>query len=202
MNATAMFNKRENEQDSSGTARNAATLPGADAGGARSAGGGKAAVIGPTISINGELKGQEDLVVEGTIEGTVELKQNTLTIGPQGTLKAQVYAHTILVDGTVDGDLYASERISIRKSARIEGNILAPRISLEDGAKFRGTIDMDAESEAFTRVFKAQTASPSPGRGSGPADKSTDVSKEPGPGHSDKGLGSGKAAGKPTQSTA
>jgi len=81
------------------------------------------------------------------------LKNNTLTVGTQGTLDAEVFAHTILVEGTVNGDLYASENISIRKSARIRGNILAPRISLEDGAKFRGSIDMDADSEAFRKAF-------------------------------------------------
>jgi cytoskeletal protein CcmA (bactofilin family) len=197
-----MFNKREHEQDSSDTPR-AAPSTGPGNGGNRAVATGSRAVIGPTISVNGELKGQEDLIVEGTIEGTVELKQNTLTIGSQGTLKAQVYAHTILVDGTVNGDLYASERISIRKSARIEGNILAPRISLEDGAKFRGTIDMDAESEAFTRVFKPQTASPSQSRAARPADKPAEASKAPNaPGQPDKGTTSGKTAGKPTQSTA
>lgn len=150
-----MFNKRDHESDSSDRSREIGAAQSSRGG--MSAGGsgasGATAIIGPSISINGELKGQEDLVVEGTIEGTVELKQNTLTVGSKGTIKAQVYAHTILVDGTVNGDLYASERISIRKSARIEGNILAPRISLEDGAKFRGSIDMDAESEAFRKVF-------------------------------------------------
>lgn len=203
MNATAMFNKREHEQDSSTETRTTGASSAPDAGTARSAGTGKSAVIGPTISINGELKGEEDLIVEGTIEGTVELKQNTLTIGPQGTLKAQVYAHTILVDGTVNGDLYASERISIRKSARIEGNILAPRISLEDGARFRGTIDMDAESEAFTRVFKPQGAPASPGRDARPTGRSPEASKESSANRADnKGMGADKTAGKPTQSTA
>jgi len=113
----------------------------------------RAAAIGPSITIEGVLKGEEDVVVEGRIKGTVELKKNTLTIGNQGTIEAQVFAHSIDVDGTVNGDLYASERISIRKSARIKGNIVAPRVSLEDGAKFQGAIDMDTDSEAFRKAF-------------------------------------------------
>ncbi|MDT8448998.1 MAG: polymer-forming cytoskeletal protein [Wenzhouxiangellaceae bacterium] len=124
---------------------------------------GQAAIIGPSISINGQLSGDEDLIIEGRVKGTVQLKKHTLTVGSQGTLDAEVYANTILVDGTVNGDLYASERISIRKSAKIDGNILAPRISLEDGARFRGSIDMDAESEAFRKVFGSQAGSKSAG---------------------------------------
>jgi len=184
-----MFNKREQEHDAAERARGASAS--ATSGTSSRSGGanGPAAVIGPSISINGELRGQEDLVVEGQIEGTVELKQHTLTVGSQGTLKAQVYAHTILVDGTVKGDLYASERISIRKTARIEGNILAPRISLEDGAKFRGSIDMDAESEAFRNVFQPRSSKPS----SPPSTKEPSGSARAG--DSSGGSGSGTSAG-------
>lgn len=114
---------------------------------------GRSAAIGPSITIEGLLKGEEDVVVEGRIKGTVELKKNTLTIGSQSTIEAQVFAHSIDVDGTVNGDLYASERISIRKSARVKGNIVAPRVSLEDGARFQGAIDMDTDSEAFRKAF-------------------------------------------------
>lgn len=155
-----MFNKREQHEDMPSTtprADTAGAAPRKEAGDSR----GSAAVIGPSIEIDGQLKGEEDLVVEGRIKGTVTLKQHTLTVGSQGTLDAEVFAHSILVDGTVNGDLYASERISIRKSARIQGNILSPRISLEDGAKFRGSIDMDPESEAFRKAFGKQTAAPS-----------------------------------------
>jgi len=198
-----MFNKRENEHDPADRGRNAgsSSTPGGPDRPTGAGSSGATAIIGPSISINGELKGQEDLIVEGTIQGTVELKQNTLTIGSQGTIKAQVYAHTILVDGTVDGDLYASERISIRKTARIEGNILAPRISLEDGAKFRGSIDMDSESEAFRKVFQPRTgASPAP-KATGAADKSaSDSGERTAPDSPLKGEAGKNATGKPTQS--
>ncbi|MDT8408509.1 MAG: polymer-forming cytoskeletal protein [Wenzhouxiangellaceae bacterium] len=104
--------------------------------------------------------------MEGRIKGTVSLQKNTLTIGAQGRIDAEVFAHTILVDGTVNGDLFASEFISIRKSARIDGNVLAPRISLEDGAKFRGSIDMDTDSEAFKKAFSFRAETAAPGKSS------------------------------------
>jgi cytoskeletal protein CcmA (bactofilin family) len=184
-----MFNKREHQDEPQRTATgDASPEPARSApAGAR---GGQAAVIGPSIEIDGKLKGDEDLVVEGRIKGTVMLKQHTLTVGNQGRLDAEVYAHSILVDGTVHGDLYASERISIRKTARIEGNILAPRISLEDGAKFRGSIDMDAESEAFRKAF-GQQAGRAAGAPSKPSSPSAGASPAATP-----ATGSGGEAGK------
>lgn len=164
-----MFNKRETSENENPTRsgfdnQSPAANQAAPAAPARSpAGAAGTATIGPSISIDGTLKGEEDLTVEGRIKGTVQLKTHTLTVGAQGTLDAEVYAHTIFVEGTVNGDLYASERISIRKSARVKGNILAPRISLEDGAKFRGSIDMDSDSEAFRKAFGSKTSAPASG---------------------------------------
>lgn len=160
-----MFNKRE-QQESSRNVQNP-SQPTAESQPQRSAPatGGRIATIGPSLAIQGELRGDEDLVVEGKFKGTIQLKKNTLTIGTNGSIDAEVYAHTILVDGTVNGNLYASERISIRKSARITGNLFAPRISLEDGARFRGSIDMDSENEAFRKAFAqgpSAAASPTP----------------------------------------
>ena len=157
-----MFSKKDGGESASETTRThaQAAAPKPSSGRSNS---GSTATIGPSIRINGDLAGEEDLVVEGRLTGTVELKSHTLTIGPQGQVEARVYAHTILVEGTVNGDLYASERISIRQSARIEGNIYAPRISLEDGARFRGSIDMDSDNESFRKAFgsgKAGSAAP------------------------------------------
>jgi cytoskeletal protein CcmA (bactofilin family) len=76
----------------------------------------------------------------------VQLKNNSLTIGSQGKVRADVYAHTINVDGFLEGDLYGSERVHIRKSAQVRGNVTSPRVSLEDGAKFRGSIEMDPQA--------------------------------------------------------
>jgi cytoskeletal protein CcmA (bactofilin family) len=104
------------------------------------------AVIGPSIQIEGTLRGQEDVFVEGEVTGTIQLQSNTLTIGNSGKIKADVYAHTVFVEGTMDGDLFGSEQVIIRKSARVRGNITSPRVTLEDGATFKGSIEMDPES--------------------------------------------------------
>lgn len=106
----------------------------------------EAAVIGPSITIDGDVRGEEDLLIEGEVSGTVQLKSNSLTIGPQGKVRADVYAHSIYVDGYLEGDLYGSERVHIRKSAQVKGNVTSPRISLEDGAKFKGAIEMDPQA--------------------------------------------------------
>jgi len=104
------------------------------------------AVIGPSIQIEGTLRGQEDLFVEGEVTGTIQLQNHTLTIGAQGKIKADVYAHTVFVEGSMDGDLFGSEQVIVRKSAKVHGNITSPRVTLEDGAAFKGSIEMDPES--------------------------------------------------------
>lgn len=104
---------------------------------------GGAAVIGRSIRIDGDLRGEEDLKIDGDVNGTVQLTNNTLTIGEQGRISANVYAKAVTIDGCMDGDVFGSERVSIRKNAQVNGNITAPRVSLEDGAKFKGSIEMD-----------------------------------------------------------
>jgi cytoskeletal protein CcmA (bactofilin family) len=104
------------------------------------------AVIGASIHIDGDLRGEEDLLIEGEVNGTVQLRNNSLTIGPQGKVRADVYANSIYVDGFMEGDLYGSERVAIRKSAQVRGNVTSPRVSLEDGAKFKGSIEMDPQA--------------------------------------------------------
>jgi cytoskeletal protein CcmA (bactofilin family) len=104
------------------------------------------AVIGPSIHIDGDLRGEEDLLIEGEVNGTVQLRNNSLTIGAQGKVRADVYAHSIYVDGLMEGDLFGTERVHIRKSAQVRGNVTSPRVSLEDGAKFKGSIEMDPQA--------------------------------------------------------
>jgi len=104
------------------------------------------AVIGPSIQIEGTVRGQEDVFIEGEVTGTIHLQNNTLTVGTQGKIKADVYANTVYVEGSTEGDLYGSEQVIIRKSAKVRGNITSPRVSLEDGATFKGSIEMDPES--------------------------------------------------------
>jgi cytoskeletal protein CcmA (bactofilin family) len=131
-----------------GSARQESGAPRTESSHARNPGAGsrEAAVIGPSIHIDGDLRGEEDLLIEGEVNGTVQLKNNSLTIGPQGKVSADMYAHSIYVDGYVDGDLYGSERVHIRKSAQVRGNVTSPRVSLEDGAKFKGSIEMDPQA--------------------------------------------------------
>ncbi len=114
--------------------------------GASGSGSGEMAVIGRSIRIDGDLQGEEDLRIEGRVTGTVKLVNNSLTIGKEGEIHADVYAKAITVDGVMEGDLFGAEQVAIRRNARVKGNITAPRVSLEDGAHFKGSIEMDAEA--------------------------------------------------------
>jgi len=105
--------------------------------------GGDAAVIGRSIQIIGDLRGGEDLRIEGDVSGTVELKNNALTIGKEGKVNADMYARSIAIDGEINGDLYASERVTVHVNGRVQGNIIAPKVSIEEGAHFKGSIEMD-----------------------------------------------------------
>ncbi len=124
-------------------------------------------MIGPSIHIQGDLQGEEDLVIEGEVKGTIFLKSNNLTIGGQGKVKANVYAKTVTVEGHMEGDLYAAERVSIRKAAHVLGNVVSPRVSLEDGARLKGSIEMDPE--AIQSVFNSQPGIKGVGASSSPA---------------------------------
>jgi len=99
--------------------------------------------IGQTIFIKGELTGTEDLTIEGRVEGKIELKDHNLTIGPNGKIKADVYAKSIVITGELLGNAYASEKVEITNAGILKGDIVAPRIVIADGAQFKGTVDMD-----------------------------------------------------------
>ena len=122
----------------------------------------EAAVIGPSIHIEGNLHGEEDLVIEGEVKGTVHLKHHSLTIGAKGKVTADVYANAINVDGYMCGDLYGAERVHIRKTAQVEGNVSSPRVSLEDGAQFKGSIEMDPSSETLKSAFAERRSARAP----------------------------------------
>lgn len=104
--------------------------------------------IGATVFVKGEIQGNEDLVVEGEVEGQINLKDHNLHLGPKSRVRAAIYAKTVTIEGEVRGDVYASERLVIKKTGRLSGNIVAPRLVLEDGSRFKGTIDMDKAVEA------------------------------------------------------
>ncbi|MBN4078783.1 polymer-forming cytoskeletal protein [Gammaproteobacteria bacterium AH-315-C21] len=106
------------------------------------------ATIGSSIAIKGDLVGEEDLVVHGRIEGTVTLKQNSLLVGKDGHIKADIRARIIVIEGRVEGGLFGDEQVIIKKSGSVQGNIEAPRVALEDGCKFKGSIEMGVASKS------------------------------------------------------
>ena len=142
--------------------------------------GGGPAMIGPSITIKGDVSGDEDLVIQGRIEGKVNLAQHNVTIGPEGRVKADVNGRVVVVEGEVEGNLRGQEQIILRHTAKVQGSIAAPRVSLEDGAVFRGGIEMDAS-----------------GKPPKPADEKAAVPKAEAHAEADR---SGKPAG-PTDST-
>jgi cytoskeletal protein CcmA (bactofilin family) len=105
------------------------------------------AVIGSTISIKGDLTGEEDLSIEGRLEGKIESRRHSVTIGKNGRIKGDIYAKTITIDGTVEGNLYGEEQLVVRQSGTVRGNIVAPRVALEDGSNFKGSIDMSPKDK-------------------------------------------------------
>ena len=106
-----------------------------------------ASVLGPTLRFKGELVADEDLLIQGQLEGSIEHSQS-LTIGTEGGVKGNIRARTVFIDGTVEGDVHGVESVTVRETARVRGNIFAPRVGLADGAKFTGRIDMDSAEAA------------------------------------------------------
>jgi cytoskeletal protein CcmA (bactofilin family) len=124
--------------------------------------------IGKSVIIKGELNGSEDLTIEGAVEGKIELRQNVLTIGPNGKIKAQVFAKSVVILGEVTGNVTASEKVDIRDNGSVDGDIAAPRVAIAEGAHFRGSIDMQrpggasgAKGEGKPEV-KAAAPAPAP----------------------------------------
>ncbi len=104
--------------------------------------------IGKSVIIKGELSGSEDLTIEGQVEGKIELRENVLTIGPNGKIKAQVFAKAVIVQGEVTGNIAASEKVDIRDNGSVDGDIASPRVAIAEGAHFRGSIDMQRNAPA------------------------------------------------------
>jgi cytoskeletal protein CcmA (bactofilin family) len=100
------------------------------------------ATIGRSITIKGEVTGDEDLVIQGHVEGSVDLKQHSVTVGPEGEVRANIRGRIVTIEGRVHGGLSGNEQVILRSSASVEGDIAAPRVVLEDGAHFRGGVDM------------------------------------------------------------
>lgn len=120
---------------------------------------GPSAVIGSKITLKGELIGEEDLLIEGVVEGAIDLKGHNLTIGTQGTINADAMAKVITVEGKVNGDLFGSERVLIKSTSEVNGNVTAELISIEEGAKFRGSIDMSSKQSSKKDTSSSVSAS-------------------------------------------
>ncbi len=108
---------------------------------------GSRATIGPTVSIKGNLTSEEDLLMEGRLEGKIEIRQHSITVGKKGQIKADIYGKVITIEGNVEGNLYGEEQLIVRQSGIVRGNIVAPRVVLEDGSNFKGSIDMSPKEK-------------------------------------------------------
>jgi len=100
------------------------------------------ATIGRSIAIKGEVTGNEDLLIQGKVDGSVDLQQHSVTVGPDGEVHASIVGRVVMVEGKVEGNITAEEQVILRSSASVQGDITAPRVVLEDGARFRGGVDM------------------------------------------------------------
>jgi cytoskeletal protein CcmA (bactofilin family) len=121
--------------------------------------------IGKSVVIKGELSGSEDLTIEGHVEGRIELRENVLTIGPNGKIRAEVFAKAVVVLGEVVGNVTASEKVDIRDNGSVDGDITSPRVAIAEGAHFRGSVDMQragAKPAAAGQAAKAGTAASAP----------------------------------------
>ena len=116
--------------------------------------------IGKSVIIKGDLTGSEDLTIEGQVEGKIELRQNILTIGANGKIKAQIFAKIVIVQGEVQGNISATERIDIRDNGSVDGDITSPKVAIAEGAHFRGAIDMNRSGGAPKADPKPAAATP------------------------------------------
>ena len=120
--------------------------------------------IGQSVHIKGELTGNEDLTIEGLVDGKILVKDHSLTIGANGRITAEVHAKTVVIVGTITGNITADDKVEIAPSGTVNGDIRAPRVSISDGAKFKGSIDMDRKTAAAQPSTSAShTASKTPG---------------------------------------
>ena len=156
-----MFDKRKDEKQDASNPQNTERSYDAPAAPATSASKGKTAVIGPGIRINGDISGEENLVIEGRVEGSIKLKDHQVDVGPSGRVTANVTANVVRISGEVDGDIKGSEKVIISRSGNVHGNIVSPRVTLEDGAIFKGSIDMDP-GEPAKAERSASVSQPAP----------------------------------------
>jgi cytoskeletal protein CcmA (bactofilin family) len=176
-----MWNKRDEEPSRPSMSSSAAPLPAAPAPAPVPGERREAAGIGPSIRIVGDVSGDEDLTILGKVEGKIALPKHSVTIGHGGRVKADIHAKFVSVAGEVHGNLVAAE-IVIRKTATMLGNLTAPRVGLEDGCRFRGSVEMETPPPS-EKGRAAAVASPVASGASGPPPASPAPKPEP-PAHS------------------
>ncbi len=116
---------------------------------------GKPATIGQSVQIKGELSAQEDLIIDGKIDGKILVHNHHLTIGPNGHITAEVHAKSVQINGAVAGNITADDRVEISPSGSVLGDITAPRVALADGSNFKGRIDMGRKGAPSTQSSTA-----------------------------------------------
>ena len=104
-------------------------------------------MIGSTVVIDGNITSAEDLIIEGKVSGTITATGHEVTVGQAGQLNANISAKIVRIEGKVEGDISGGEKVIISKTGNVLGNIDAPRVTLEDGAKFKGSIEMDPDEQ-------------------------------------------------------
>lgn len=107
----------------------------------------RASVLGVSLRFRGELSAQEDLIVQGSVEGSIT-HTSCLTIGTEGSMKGDIRARVIVIDGRVEGNLYATESVNVRATAKVKGNVFAPRVGITEGAFFQGQVEMQPSGAA------------------------------------------------------
>ena len=116
--------------------------------------------VGKSVVIKGEVNGSEDLTIEGQVDCKIELRQHMLTIGPNGRITAEVFAKSVVILGAVVGNVTATEKVNIRESGSVDGDITAPRVAIAEGAHFRGNVDMSTKKPTSTVKKEAETVRP------------------------------------------
>jgi cytoskeletal protein CcmA (bactofilin family) len=141
--------------------------------------------IGKSVVIKGELNGSEDLTIEGHVEGTIQLRDHVLTIGPNGRIKAQVFAKSVIVLGEVTGNVTASDKVDIRDNGSVDGDIVSPRVAIAEGAHFRGSVDMQRKAGAAAQKpaagAPAASAQPQPAQGQPAQGQAATATQTPAP---------------------
>ena len=160
-----MWKRDESVKPAAAPAQTASTAPSAPASAAPSAEpraqfGRDMVNIGKSVVIKGELSGSEDLTIKGHVEGRIDLKDNVLTIGPNGKIKAEVFAKAVVVLGEVTGNVTASEKVDIRDNGSVDGDIASPRVAIAEGAHFRGSVDMQRTGQQKAPQQPQQQAKP------------------------------------------